>query len=230
MKKIILSLALFAGLTSAAQAQSGVKFGVKGGFNGATFSGTDSKGSEYKAGFAAGVLANIGFSDMISVQPELLYSQKGGSRDGVPYLSGTSIKSDGTAKTTLGYIDVPLLLKVNAGDAGKGLFFELGPQGSFIMNQRSFIEDGTGKEIGGSSVTTTDALNKVVLGYAAGLGYQITSGVGVGIRYSGDISQVYKDGGKSVTTTVGSVTTTTTNPNVRNSVFQFQVHYLFGGN
>lgn len=228
MKKIILSLALFAGISGAAQAQSGVKFGVKGGFNGATFSGTDSKGSEYKAGFAAGILANIGFSDMISVQPELLYSQKGGSRDGIGYLNGTTAKTDGTAKTTLGYIDVPLLLKVNTGDDGKGLFFELGPQGSFVMNQRSFVEDGSGKQIG-SSITTTDALNKVVLGYAAGLGYQITSGVGVGIRYTGDISQVYKDGGKSVSTTVGGVTTTSTNPNVRNSVFQFQVHYLFGG-
>jgi hypothetical protein len=53
-----------------------------------------------------------------------------------------------------------------------------------------------------------------VLGYVGGIGYQITSGVGVGVRYTGDISQVYKDdlGG-----------------NLHNSVFQFQAHYLFGG-
>jgi hypothetical protein len=220
MKKTLLSLALLVGVAGAANAQTGLKLGLKGGFNGATFSGSDSKGSEYKAGFAAGGLLNYGFSDLISVQGELLYSQKGGSRD-YAASGGTN-----TSKTTLGYIDVPVLLKVTAGDDGKGLFFEAGPQGSFVLHQRSFTEDNGGKQIG-SSITSTDALNKVVLGYVAGIGYQLTSGLGLGIRYTGDISQVYKDG--NTVATVGGVTTTTANPNVHNSVFQFQVHYLFGG-
>jgi hypothetical protein len=219
MKKTLLSLALLAGITSAAQAQTGLKLGLKGGFNGATFSGTDSKGSEYKAGFAAGGVLNYGFTDMFSVQGELLYSQKGGSRDGITYATG---KNDGTTKTTLGYIDVPILLKVNAGDDGKGLFFEAGPQGSFVMHQRTFTEDGGGNQVG-SSQTSTDALNKVVIGYVAGLGYQLTSGLGLGVRYTGDISQLYKDG-TGVSPIAGVA-----NPNVRNSVFQFQVHYMFGG-
>ena len=219
MKKTILSLALLAGITSAAQAQTGLKLGLKGGFNGSTFSGSDSKGSEYKAGFAAGGLLNYGFTDMFSVQAELLYSQKGASQDGVTYVSGTTtaglptFANNGTAKITLGYIDVPVLLKVNTGEDGKGLFFEAGPQGSFVMHQRTFVEDNSGKQVG-SSETSTDGLNKVVLGYVAGLGYQITSGVGLGVRYTGDISQVYKDN-------LGG--------NLHNSVFQFQVHYLFGG-
>jgi hypothetical protein len=207
MKKTILSLALLVGMAGAAQAQTGLKLGLKGGFNGSTFSGTDSKGSEYKAGFAAGGLINYGFTDMFSVQGELLYSQKGSSIDNY---GGSGI----TFKNTLGYIDVPILLKVNTGDDGKGLFFEAGPQGSFVMHQRAFIEDSGGKQIG-SSETSTDPLNKVVIGYVAGLGYQITSGVGLGVRYTGDFSQVYKDN---------------KGPNVHNSVFQFQVHYLFGGN
>lgn len=222
MKKTILSLALLAGLTSAAQAQTGLKLGLKGGFNGATFSGKDSKGSEYKAGFAAGGVLNYGFSDMFSVQGELLYSQKGGSRDGASYMSGTTVKTDGTTKTTLGYIDVPILLKVNTGEDGKGLFFEAGPQGSFVMHHRTFTEDGGGKQVG-SSVTSTDPLNKVVIGYVAGLGYQLTSGLGLGVRYTGDFSQVFKDG--AGTSPVVGVA----NPNVQNSVFQFQVHYMFGG-
>ena len=228
MKKIILSLALLAGLTTAAQAQTGLKLGLKGGFNMSTFSGADSKGSEYKAGFAAGGLLNYGFTDMLSVQGELLYSQLGASRDGINFTNNGTAYTNGTAKTTLGYINVPILLKVNTGDEGKGLFFELGPQGSFIINQRSFLEDNGGKQQG-SSVTTTDALNKAVIGYVAGIGYQLTSGLGLGIRYAGDFSQVYKDGGTSTSTTVGGVTTTVANPNLHNSVFQFQVHYLFGG-
>ena len=91
-----------------------------------------------------------GFTDMFSVLGELLYSQKGTSQDGVSYVSGTSatglppIGNDGTAKITLGYIDVPVLLKVNTGESGKVLFFEIGPQGSFRLHQRTFVENGSG--------------------------------------------------------------------------------------
>lgn len=207
MKKVILSLGLLVGVAGVANAQTGLKLGLKGGFNGSTVSGTDSKGSEYKAGFAAGGLINYGFTDNISVQGELLYSQKGFSIDNV---GGTSY----TAKSTLGYIDVPILFKYTIGDDGKGLFLELGPQGSFVINQRSFVEDSGGKQVG-SSETSTDALNKAVIGYVGGIGYQLTSGLGLGVRYAGDVSQLYKDSAGAL--------------NVHNSVFQFQVHYLFGG-
>jgi hypothetical protein len=205
MKKVILSLGLLVGIAGVANAQTGLKLGLKGGFNGATVSGSDSKGSEYKAGFAAGGLLNYGFTDHASVQGELLYSQKGFSIDNA---GGT------TAKSTLGYIDVPILFKYTVGDDGKGLFLELGPQGSFIINQRSFVEDSGGKQIG-SSETSTDAFNKAVIGYVGGIGYQLTSGLGLGVRYTGDVSQVLKDNAGAL--------------NLHNSVFQFQVHYLFGG-
>jgi opacity protein-like surface antigen len=215
MKKTILSLALLAGAAGAAHAQTGIKVGVKGGFNLATFSGADSKGSEYKAGFAAGALVNFGVSDNFSIQPEFLYSQKGGSRDNIPYTpaGGTSVNS--TGKSTLGYLDVPIMLRYNIGEDGKGLFVEVGPQGSFVLHQRTFYENASGNEIAGSRNTTTDDLNKVMIGYVGGLGYQITSGLQLGLRYNGDFSQVYK---KSANVA-----------NVHNSVFQFQVGYAFGG-
>ena len=216
MKKIILSLALLAGFAGAAHAQTGVKYGLKGGFNGSTFSGEDSKGSEYKAGFAAGGFLNFGLSDNFSIQPELLYSQKGASIDNqiYPTGSGTTFGTDGTAKTTLGYLDVPIMFRYNVGEDGKGFFVEAGPQGSFVLHQRSFLEDGGGRQVG-SSQTSTDDLNKVVIGYVGGVGYQITSGLQLGLRYTGDFSQIYKqDNGAA---------------NIHNSVFQFQVGYAFGG-
>ena len=227
MKKVILSLALLAGFAGATNAQ-GLKLGLKGGFNGSTFSGSDSKGTQYKAGFAAGGLINYAFSDMISVQPELLYSQKGASQDGASYSINGVTKTDGTNKITLGYLAVPILLKVNTGEEGKGLFFEAGPQGSFVINQRAFTENSSGSQEG-ASITSTDGLNKVVLGYVAGLGYQITSGLGVGLRYTGDFTQLYKDETTTVTALPGggTVSTSAKNLNLHNSVFQFQVHYLF---
>ncbi|RZK22526.1 MAG: PorT family protein [Hymenobacter sp.] len=206
MKKIILSLAVLASAAGAANAQTGVKYGLKGGFNGSTFSGTNSQGSKYKAGFAAGVFLNFGISDNFSVQPEFLYSQKGARIENV-------LSTGYTYKSTLGYLDVPVMFRYNVGEDGKGLFVELGPQGSFVLHRNDFLEDGNGNRSG--VTTSTDGLNKALIGYVGGVGYQITSGLQLGLRYNGDFAKVYKDA-------VGV-------PSVHNSVFQFQVGYAFGG-
>lgn len=226
MKTFLLTCSLVAAALGAANAQSGVKYGLKGGFNGATFSGTDSKGSEYKAGFAAGGFLNFGLSDVFSVQPELLYSQKGASIDN---FQGSSGNTNATFKSTLGYLDVPIMLRFTAGDDGKGPFFEAGPQGSFVLHNRDFTQTG-GTNTQSTANTSTDDLNKVVVGYVAGIGYQITSGLSLGIRYTGDVSQVYKDGAsRAYPYKAGSNQLNGNNPNVHNSVFQFQVGYGFGG-
>ncbi|RZK37429.1 MAG: PorT family protein [Hymenobacter sp.] len=211
MKKIILSLALLAGAAGVAHAQTGVKYGLKGGFNTSTFSGADSKGSNYKVGFNAGVLLNFGVSDNFSIQPEFVYSQKGVNIKDYSYGGNTTNRN----KTTLGYLDVPIMFRYNIGQDGKGLYVEVGPQGSFALHARSFIEDVNGNEIAGTRTTNTDPLNKVIIGYAGGLGYQITSGLGLNVRYTGGFSQVYKQNPGAL--------------NVHNSVFQFQVGYAFGG-
>lgn len=207
MKKLILSLAVLATAASAANAQTGIKVGLKGGFNASTFSGEDSNGSKYKAGFAAGALINFGVSDNFSIQPEFLYSQKGARITNV-------LGSGYTYKSTLGYLDIPIMFRYNVGQDGKGFFIELGPQGGFVLHRRDFLEDGNGNQYG-SSQTSTDDLNKVTLGYVGGLGYQLTSGLQLGLRYTGDFTQVYKQQNGA--------------PNVHNSVFQFQVGYAFGG-
>ena len=219
MKKLILSLAVLAGAASVANAQTGVKYGIKGGFNGSTFSGADSKGSEYKAGFAAGVFANFGISDNISVQPEVLFSQKGASVDNFQGVSANTLKS------TLSYIDVPILLRVNTGEEGKGLFFEIGPQGSFAVADRDFIQANGNKF---NENTSTRDMNKVLIGYVGGIGYQITSGLSLGVRYTGDFAKVYKSGA-STTLKATSNNYLASSPVVQNSVFQFQVGYAFGG-
>ena len=231
MKKIILSLALLAGFASAANAQTGVKYGISGGANLGNLTGTDSKNFGYKFGFSAGVVANFGVSDMFSVQPEVLYSQKGFNTSDVKFsTTATGTQTQATVKQTLHYIDIPILLKINTGDAGKGLFFELGPQLSLLAGSHTFSDDASLANQQYAYFTSNanspvavrlgkgkDGLNNAVIGYVGGLGYQLTSGLGFGLRYTGDFSQVYKDSSSPVA------------PNVHNGVFQFQVHYLFGG-
>ena len=198
MKKVILSLAILAGVTSAAQAQS-TRFGVKGGIGLASVTGGDTPSGVSKKNLVtaqAGLMADFGFSDLISFHPELLYSQKG-----VRYEFGSDY-----AQARLSYLDLPLLLRVNA----DGLFFEAGPQVGFLIGRKDEFKSGSLT----ATSTKTDGTRKVDVGYIAGVGYQLSSGLEFGVRYNGGISDLSDPSGST---------------KERNSVFQFQVGYLFGG-
>lgn len=112
-----------------------------------------------------------------------------------------------TSQTRFSYLDLPLLLRVKA----DGLFFEAGPQVGFLLGQKS---ETTISGFGTITDTNTDGLRKFDVGYIAGVGYQLPQGLEFGVRYNGGISDLSDP-------SVGSKT--------RNSVFQFQVGYLFGG-
>ncbi|RZK28266.1 MAG: PorT family protein [Hymenobacter sp.] len=231
MKKIIFPLALLVGTAGLAHAQTGIKYGVKGGFNLSTYTGGGDIGSSagFKPGFAAGVLVNFGISDATSVQIEGLYSQKGTFIDQANYTNSSAALTPYNGqqyRSTLSYIDVPVLFKVNTGDAGKGVFFEVGPQASFAVGSREFFRPqganaGSPQEV--TAFTGTDRMVPVGIGYVGGIGYQLTSGLGLGVRYTGDFSNVYKDGFGSGSSPLRG------DNNFRNGVFQFQVHYMFGG-
>ncbi|SFQ41580.1 porin family protein [Hymenobacter arizonensis] len=196
MKKVILSLGLLVGVTAAAQAQN-VTFGLKAGVNLANVTGDNTRELKSIIGANGGLAANFGFSDLLSVQPELLYSMKGTKYEVSNY------KREGR----LNYLDVPVLVKFNA----DGPFFELGPQVGFLVSQK------TTEEVGGRTASTnsTDGTRKVDFGYVLGLGYQLASGPSLGLRYNGGFSDL------SDPSVAGAVT--------RNSVFQFQLGYMFGG-
>jgi len=181
MKKLILSLSLLAGVSVAAHAQSGVRFGVKAGASLTNITGEDSDGLANKFGFNGGVVANFAFNDMISVQPEVLYSMKGAKEDG------------GNGKFNLNYIDVPVLAKISTG--ATGLFFELGPQVGFLASAK--VKDDN------SSYDAKDFVKSVDFGYAAGIGFQAESGPMVGLRYNGGFTNIGKDNINGINTTPG---------------------------
>ena len=144
-------------------------------------------------------MADFSFSDLISLHPEVLFSQKG-----VKYTSGGGgYTGSNTTQIRINYIDVPLLLRVKA----DGLFFEAGPQVGFLASRKFEIDNTT-------ISTSTDGTRKVDVGYIAGVGYQLPQGLELGVRYNGGISDVNDP-------SLGTKT--------RNSVFQFQLGYLFGG-
>ena len=197
MKKFSLSLGLLIGIASAANAQE-ARFGIKAGVNLASVTNNNTEGKTNLVGFAAGLMADFSFSDLISLHPEVLFSQKG-----VKYKGGGRYTGGSTAQVRTNYVDVPLLLRVKA----DGLFFEAGPQVGFLASRKFEIDNTT---IG----TSTNGTRKVDVGYIAGVGYQLPQGLELGVRYNGGISDLSDP-------SIGAKT--------RNSVFQFQLGYLFGG-
>lgn len=203
MKKVFLSLSLLAGLSYAAQAQ-GIKYGVKAGASLTNFTGSDTGDAKNIFGFHGGLVANFAVNDAFSIQPEVLYSMKGAKLE-------ESLGMGYTVKSTvrLHYIDVPVLARVNAG----GLFFELGPQVGFLAAAKQKNEI-TGGPLGSSSDNDIKSgIKRVDFGYAAGLGYQLSNGPGIGLRYNGGFSDISKNSGSLA---------------VRNSAFQLYLSFMLG--
>lgn len=200
MKKTFYTLALVAGFSGAAQAQrNNVSLGLKAGASLSNLVGADATAYQNLFGFQAGLFANIGITQMLAFQPELLYSQKGAK---LPLPTG------GTYNQRFNYVDVPLAFHINA----DGLFFEAGPQVGFLVAAK--------EQVGSTSTDIKSRYNDIDFGYLAGLGYQRKAGLGVGLRYNGGFTNIRQ----SVTT--GS---TTFQDRSRNSVFQLYLSYSFHG-
>jgi hypothetical protein len=110
MKRLVCT-ALLIGLFAAPQVQAqSIDLGVKGGVNVATVS-TDIPDiediKESQTGFVGGAFVAFGLGSVFSLQPELLYSQKG--------FAGQEGELEANLRTN--YIEIPLLLKANL-DAG----------------------------------------------------------------------------------------------------------------
>jgi len=203
MKKTLFLLSLSIGSALLANAQT-TSFGLKAGASLTNFTGDGvSSSTKNLFGFNGGVFANFAINDAFSIQPEVLYSMKGNKSEGA--VSGYAT----TLKSRLHYIDVPVLARVNAG----GLFFELGPQVGFLAVAKQKQEVSGGTSAGTSEQDIKNRVRTVDFGYAAGLGYQLSNGPGIGLRYNGGFIDTRNPSTSSA---------------VRNSAFQLYLSYQFG--
>lgn len=116
-RSLILALALaFMFSLAASPALAGINTGIKGGITLAniksvpeTFEGYE---WETKMGLAGGVFLEIGLPGPLSIQPEVLYVQKGAK---ISFAEG---EITGTLKANIDYIEIPLLLKFNLVSGG----------------------------------------------------------------------------------------------------------------
>jgi hypothetical protein len=170
MKRTILGLA---GVVTAlvlmpgdAAAQRPFRVGVIGGVNMSNLSGDDAEDTGSKIGFDVGGLLQIPVGEIVTIQPEVHYSQRGAEFDG---------PGDLEAEISLDYIHVPILLRAGVPLAeGFDFDFEVGPSFGFLMSC-----DFEGEDCKEDSRT-------IDMGIIAGGGFSWAMGAGdllVDIRY-----------------------------------------------
>lgn len=191
MKKLFLAVTILLASISVTEAQSG--FGIRGGGNLSNLSGDLKNEDRYenKVGFHAGVFLNFPVADgFFSVQPELIYSQKGFKNSEVEFtdLLGNDYRREG--KVNYNYLDLPVLARISAGP----LYFEGGPQASYLLNVNNQTKEYYNGNLRSSATTERDkdGMQEFELGYVAGVGLSTASGISIGVRYTGAFTDFVK--------------------------------------
>ena len=175
MKKLILGIALFGGL-SAANAQ--IDLGVKGGLNFPTLSG-DSREligdqTKFRTDFYVGGYANYKVTDQISFQPELLYSKQG---------AGIKNSGNSNSKIVTHNINIPLMGRY---EIMEGLNVEFGPQLGFLVSAKGKTEEGKTD----TKVKITDNFKTFDFGLNFGAGYKVTDELEINARFTKGLSNI----------------------------------------
>ncbi|MBA2499137.1 MAG: PorT family protein [Chitinophagaceae bacterium] len=201
--KIILlgTLMFFSFITLQAQ----VNFGIKAGPTFTTWRG-DATGSmnemidatngilktQGKTGFFAGLSATIPLGGIVSIEPAVLYAQKGYQLSGdysIDKLDFVGINA--SAKVNSHYIDIPLLLKV---EPSKGFQVFAGPQVSFLVQSDMKVDAGAlGFSFFKRTMDISDQMNSIDVGLTGGLGYQFTNGFSVSASYDHGLNRLDKN-------------------------------------
>ena len=176
MKKPLLTFALLfvVGMfVNQTRAQTTLELGIRGGVNFASFSDSKQEVDSRRIGLMAGAYAVVPISGTaFSIQPEVLYTQKGAGINDV--------------EIHFSYLEVPLLARVNLTSKRKlKPHLYLGPSVSFNLNAE---EDPPAQ--GGDIPLAKERANNVVYGLAAGGGMNINR-INIGLRYNYDLKEAF---------------------------------------
>lgn len=174
MKKRIFIVAFLAVYISNTNAQD-VRFGVKAGVNYSDVA-SDEFDNEPLTSFHLGGAMEALYSEKISLQTEILYSEQGFKTE------------DANEQTTykLSYLNVPVMVKYFV---TKVLILEAGPQIGFL-NTAKIITESEGNS---STTDIKEGLRSNDLCLNVGIGYQLKNGWNIGARYNWGISNIAKD-------------------------------------
>ena len=206
MRNVFLLLGALAGLADSAQGQS-IRYGLKAGVSLARLTNYDIVGVRNQVGATAGVMLDAPLNEKLSLHPEFLFSQKGLRLDETGpggFSSSRQIRSN--------YLDLPVLLRLKFG----AFFAEIGPQAGYLLTAKR-TDVSSSSTIPAATTTTdiTQETRRLDLGYVVGMGFQLLERWELGARYNGGLLGVSSENNSTA--------------QGRNSAFQFQAGYLFGG-
>lgn len=173
MKKLLFLVLGLAGLCTAASAQTGFGWGVKGGLNltGVTNLGDN---TQTKTGFVVGAFADYRFTDHFALSADVLYSRQGFS---------LGKNDDGVrTKARLNYLNVPIL--ANYYIIG-GLAVKAGIQPGFLLNSKAVA-----KKDGDTAKTSVDGLSSADFSIPVGISYDCPFGIILEARYNIGVSNI----------------------------------------
>jgi outer membrane protein OmpA-like peptidoglycan-associated protein len=165
---------------------------------------------KWKFGPAGGIYLNISFGNTVSLQPSLLYSQMGARY--------YTTDNTGTFKWTqnLGYLSVPVPLKINAGNS---VAFLVGPQVDFLVG-------ASVKDASGNKVKNEDDFDQVDIAGTGGIQIAPNAPVSLTVRYIHGFKNLMNNA--SAPSAPNEVSSTVTN--AHNSGVQATLNFrLFGG-
>jgi hypothetical protein len=163
MKKVICGLLLLPLLLNCSlSAQTGVRFGLKGGYSMSTQYGIDVPGipysvdTQYRHGFAGGILVYFPVTESFGVQQELLYVTKGSRED----ITMASPPLNSHTVYNLNYLELPFVFRYTFVKLGN--FKIYGSSGfalSILLNGESTL-DGT-VDVGGGTLIPLSGSTKL---------------------------------------------------------------------
>ncbi|MFC7357352.1 porin family protein [Jejudonia soesokkakensis] len=167
-KLFLLSIFIVLGcITSQAQ----ISFGAKAGVNFASLQGDDADDIEGQTTINIGGIANIGITELLAVQPELVYSRQG-------------FKSDENDITVfLDYLTIPVMADFTIAE---GLSLQGGPQVGININ--SIIKDDETE-----NEEDLDNVEGLDLGMGIGAQYRLPMGLFFQARYVAGLNNVFED-------------------------------------
>ena len=182
------------------------QFGIKGGLNLANLYVDNVQDQNVKAGVVVGFYAKLPLSKGVSLQPELLYSNKGAQ---LTY--SNIIQGQGVYRFNLNYVELPITFVFNI---VKNFNIHAGAYTGYLASANvKNVQEGT--IIGITELNESD-FNRFDFGLAGGLGVDIGK-FGIGARYNYGLNEVGKAG-----TLAGELT-----KNSRNSTLSFYLSFGF---
>ena len=162
------------------------KIGIKGGVNLSNLYVDNVKDENVKVGANIGFYAKIPVVKGLSIQPEVLYSQKGAQ------VNYNNILGSGKYRYNFDYIEVPITAVINV---AKNFNILAGGYTGFLASAKVKDVDANGN-IRGVTELNKDNFESFDYGLVGGLGFDIEN-TNIGLRYSYGLKNIGKDGSLS---------------------------------